>query len=56
MHDEIKMRPHEDLFYLQKVCRMAMETHPDDADVVRQARSALGLMGAKKAGAGVAPF
>lgn len=35
---------------------MALDTHPDDAEVVRQARSALGLLGAKKSAAGVASF
>ena len=35
---------------------MAMDLHPDDAEVIRQAKSALGLLGAKKNVAGVAPF
>jgi hypothetical protein len=35
---------------------MAMDTHADDAEVLRQARSALGLMGAKKTAVGSAPF
>lgn len=39
-----------------EVCRMALETHPDDAEVTRQARSALGLLGGKKSAPGVAPF
>ena len=38
------------------MCRMALDSHPENAEVVKQARSALGLLGAKKSAPGVASF